>query len=165
MKYILFAIAATIQLVSIAQKELKGEWDLQYRGTSEKASFDINDPTCILKIPGQSGMSVNFETKDDSLNDDLSKTSHDIFKKCWLDIVNKKKFTRNGLTIVNGVFKNEEFSGKYLVNIEKKEIEFEEIYSSGKSDKILYTYEVINDELILTSVKYPDVITKYKRRL
>jgi hypothetical protein len=127
MKYIVFVLAIFIQFNSLAQKELIGEWNLQFMGTAEKANFHIDDPTCLIEIPGQSGMTVNFETTDDSLNKDLSVTSYDIFKNCWLNIVNKKKFVRNDLTIANGVFINEEFSGPYKVYSEKKEIEFEDV--------------------------------------
>jgi len=165
MRYILFALVFIIQFSSVAQKELKGEWDLQFMGTTQEPRFDINDPTLLMQLPGQSGMSVNFDTKDDSLNKDMNQSTYDFFKNCWLKIVNKKKFIRNDLTIGNGVIMNEESNGKYTVNAEKQEIEFEEIYSSKKSRKFLYTYKIEGDILTLTSVDNPEFYSKYKRRL
>jgi len=166
MKYIFFVLALIIQFSSVAQKELKGEWDLQFMGTSEKPLFDINDPTILMDIPGQSGMKVNFETEDDSLNKELSVTSHDIFNNCWLLIKNKKKFKKNDLTIANGVFINEEFNGNCSIFPDKKEVIFESISSTSK--KVIftahYTYKIEGNILTLTSVENPEARTIYKRR-
>lgn len=165
MKIISILIAVTIQLISIAQKELTGLWELQYRGSSKTVDFDINDPSVLMKMPGQSNMAVNFQTDDDSLNKKMSSTSYDIFKNCTLEIINKTKFKRIDLIIANGICKNEEFYGSYYVDKEKNEIQFDVISSTGKNviSSAIFVYKIEDDILVLTSIENPDFQIRYKR--
>mgnify|MGYP007077392761 CR=1 FL=1 len=167
MKNLILTFAVLFQVAAFSQKELKGIWDLQFMGSPEKVTFDIEKPSITINPPSQNGTTVNFATDDEELNEELNKTSYDFFQNCWIDLRKKKKFIQNDLVIVNGIFGNEESSGKYYLNSDQKEITFE--YISSKNKKIYSTrtfkFEVIKDEqLILRSIENPDFHMKFLKR-
>ena len=166
MKIKLLFFLSLISFCSIAQKEFVGTWDLQYLGTPEDVKFDINDSTILFEIPRPTGVTVNFETEDEDLNDEMNANSYHYFSRCWIRFVNKKKILQSNLVIINGIFQNEIFRGKYYMDENKKKIRLDLITKKTKvvHSSSTYTYEIKDDLLTLTGVKNPDFTQIFKKR-
>lgn len=158
-KFILFIFL--FPLLAFGQKELHGQWNLQFLTWNDSIVFDIQNENTGTQ---ESSVSVSFETENDSLNEELSENgAYEAWKGIYLSFGKKGKLQHNNLTIANGIYINELYNGEYIYDQAAQTIHLITHTENGKTNMdAVYSIEINGDEIHLTIPDKPGYNAIYK---
>lgn len=149
MKTLFTAFIVLFCTMTLSQKEILGKWNLQYMGSPTKTFFDIEDNNGKDPL-NETNVSVEFKTKSDSVNNSMTRGSYEVFKNSYYHFKKGKKVIWCGAYMINNVWTNEVYAGKYSVDKKNSSLH---ILIKGKSGTIIqdatFNYEIIDDTIIL----------------